>query len=286
MRKTPPLPIGTQANDLIRVVPFHQDEWMFEYPRINGKVLDRFHEILEVWESGNAEDAAESLELLLDRFPEFIDAHHHLAIMFSEEGLTREAGMIWKRAAEVGRRRIPETFVWGKHTLPWMNLENRPFLRACQGRGLHLLRYGSYEKAATVFEEMLLLNPNDNQGVRAQAVTCHFALGRPERALATCDRYPGDGLPEILFGRPLALFQLQRVDLARKALRDAAKQRPNVAAELLKKAHRAPKGDSSPYVVMGGKDEAYNYWVENGRYWKKTPGALQFAAEVLEKPRR
>jgi hypothetical protein len=46
--------------------------------------------------------------------------------------------------------------------------------------------------------------------VRALAVTVLFALKCPEKVLKVSTAYPDDGLPEVAYGRVLALFQLGR----------------------------------------------------------------------------
>jgi hypothetical protein len=50
--------------------------------------------------------------------------------------------------------------------LPWGYLDNRPFLRCLNGFGLCLWRLSRFAEAERVFDRMLGLNPNDNQGVR------------------------------------------------------------------------------------------------------------------------
>jgi len=50
--------------------------------------------------------------------------------------------------------------------LPWVFLENRPFLRCMQGYGLCLWRLGNDIKARETFERILDLSPLDNQGIR------------------------------------------------------------------------------------------------------------------------
>ena len=50
--------------------------------------------------------------------------------------------------------------------LVWGRLYNRPFLRCQHGYGLCLWRLERHAEAQQVFERILSLNPNDNQGVR------------------------------------------------------------------------------------------------------------------------
>lgn len=50
--------------------------------------------------------------------------------------------------------------------LTWACIGNRPFLRCIHGYGLALWRLDRLPEAEAVFERMLWLNPNDNQGAR------------------------------------------------------------------------------------------------------------------------
>ena len=131
-----------------------------------------------------------------------------------------------------------------------------------------------------IYQELLSFNPNDNQGVRALAVTVLFALKRPEEVLKVCMAYPDDGMPEVAYGRALALFQLGRDHDATTALKEAVRWRPRVAAELLKTRHRRPPSSIPGTITMGGADEAYAYWQHSGRFWEETAEALAWVAET------
>lgn len=50
--------------------------------------------------------------------------------------------------------------------IAWGLIDNRPFLRCMHSYGLCLWRLGRFDEAAHIFENMLWLNPSDNQGVR------------------------------------------------------------------------------------------------------------------------
>lgn len=71
------------------------------------------------------------------------------------------------RHYEVGVR-IGELALGPKFTglLPWGYIDSRPFLRCLSGFGLCLWRLNSFAEAKCVFDRILRLNPNDNQGVR------------------------------------------------------------------------------------------------------------------------
>jgi tetratricopeptide (TPR) repeat protein len=103
--------------------------------------------------------------------------------------------------------------------LEWGWLENRPFLRCLCSLGLRYEWEGRLEEALAIYQELLSFNPNDNQGVRALAVTVLFALKRPEEGIKVCMAYPDDGTSEIAYGRALALFQVGRDHEATTALK-------------------------------------------------------------------
>ena len=90
-----------------------------------------------------------------------IDAHVHLANM--EFDHSPEQAMVgYEIAIAIGELSLPEGFT---DMLSW-HIYNRPFLRALSGYGLCLWRLGKLDEAQSVFERMLSLNPNDNQGAR------------------------------------------------------------------------------------------------------------------------
>jgi len=91
-----------------------------------------------------------------------------------------------------------------------------------------------------------------------------------------------DGLEQVMYGRALALYQLGRRAEAEKALSEAVEFLPLVAKELVKSRHRKPKGLRPDRVTVGGADQAYWYWIDQGQYWRNTPGAIEFVRECLE----
>ena len=50
--------------------------------------------------------------------------------------------------------------------LPWILIDNRPFMRCLHGYGIALWRLRRFKEAEEIFRRMLMLNPSDNQGVR------------------------------------------------------------------------------------------------------------------------
>lgn len=261
------------------------NEWSFEYPRLTEREWDRFYDILDLWNSGTRGNISKSerhYRRLLREYPEFIDVYHQLAILLDETDRSQEAFLLWEKAANLGLSCIPQNFSIGKDLLPWGFLGNRPFLRVYKAFGLALMERGKHENALDIFTNILSLNPNDNQGVRALAIDRNFMLKRPWEVMGISQHYPQDIMPEVLYGRVLALYQLGLKAEAEIELSTAVEYLPLVTKELLKKRHTRPKELYLDSVTVGGPDEAYYYWIEQGQYWKNTPGAIDFVRDYIQ----
>jgi len=258
-------------------------QWSFDYRRIDWDTLEVFHGAINLWHAGDISGAEKQYRQLISDYPEFIDVHHHLALLLEETGREEEAFEIWQKIVAFGLSCFPADFSVEQDVLLWGMIENRPFLRAYQALGLALLDRGRVEEALAIFSNILKMNPNDNQGVRALAIGCHLQLGHPAEVLKICDCFDNDLMEHVLFGRVLALYQLGQMADAELALRFAIRCLPLVAKELTKSRHRRPKDLNPGYVTHGGTDQAYYYWTEHGRYWKKTPGAIEFVRDWLQK---
>mgnify|MGYP001041662975 CR=1 FL=1 len=263
--------------------PVGEHEWVFKFPRLTLEITEEFHEAIELWEEDDLGRAEQRYRQLLRDYPEFIDVYHHLAMLLDETGRYREAYNMWQQAVDLGLSAFPKSFSIGRDLLPWYFLDNRPFLRAYHGLGYDFLERGEIESALSIFTNILALNPSDNQGIRGLAINCNFHLKRPWEVLEISERYPCDIMADVLYGRALALYQQGRQTDAESALCEAIDFLPLVARELTKNRHRRPKKFRSDRITLGGADEAYHYWLDHGQYWKKTPGAIDFVSDCLQK---
>ena len=212
--------------------------------------------------------------------PDHLDALCHLALCRRGDGDLVSAKEIWKQAVSMGEKALPAEFVIGKDLLSWDIIDNRPFLRCLQGFGITLIETGDILRANEIFTRMLKLNPSDNQGARAQAIETFFSLKKPAEVLNICKRYPGDCLPDTLYGAALACFQICDRIKADKYLKYAAKFLPKVAREILKDRHDMPEFAHPHHITFGGEDEAYDYWERTGKYWLGTDGAVDWVGDI------
>jgi tetratricopeptide (TPR) repeat protein len=262
------------------------DEWKFKYPPVDPRLEKQFDQAVDLMVEGEDRKAEKILRAVIKACPLHIDAGHHLALLLFNRGDILKALKTWIASVNVGGNCLPEEFIRNKGRLEWLWLENRPYLRACNGLGCCFLMVEEFDSARRIFNHLLVMNPNDNQGVRALAIKVAFATGNPAEVLEICDHYEGDILVDTLYGRPLALFQMGKTAQAKKALAIAIDTYPLVARILVKKRHRVPKDYSPARVTLGGADEAYDYWMNLGEYWKQTKGALDFLMEALPAERQ
>lgn len=273
-------------NPYIHLVNRGENEWEFEYPRLTEKEYDRLYDLIDLWNSGtggNISKTERGYRQLIKEYPEFIYVYHHLAILLDETNRADEAFQLWEKAVNIGMDCFPAGFTAGKDLLPWGLIYNRHFLRAYHAFGLMLLERRKVEEALGIFSNILSLNPDDNQGVRGLAVVCNFLLERPWDVLAVAQKYEHDIMPEVVYGRVLALLQMGLRSDAEAALSDAIQHLPLIAQELVKRHHARPKEMLENYITIGGPDEAYSYWKENAEFWNETPGAIDFLREYLAK---
>lgn len=262
----------------LRLKQIAPHEWVFEGAYLRGQELDRFDEAVELLGDDPEKAAAEFRALLMLR-AEALDVRHHLAIALQYLDRDDEALEEWTKAVGAGMRALPPGFCFGRDRLEWGWLENRPFLRAYHGLATALIGEGLLGEAAVTLNNILDLNPNDNQGARMVLVACCFGLRRPGDVLRACERYPEDG-PDLQFGKALALLQLGRVGEAEAEYQKAATFWPRVHEELLKTRHTRPKEMHPGFITVGGADEAFAYWEEYGDHWKETRGALAMAKRM------
>lgn len=257
-------------------------EWRFRWPQDFYDEVLIMDDAIELAAQGDEGEAERRLRAVLERSPEHIDIMQALAQVLNHTDRKEQAGTLWRKAVDLGRSAFPpRAFKVGRDLLEWDWLENRPFLRCLRGLMYHShFDLGETNKALDLAYELLALNPRDNQGVRASALSWLLAAGRDVEAVELAKRYPDDLFPETTYGNALALYRLGRTPEADAALKAAIDNLPAVAVELLKDRHRAPRDAHPGYESVGGADQAYNYWEADGQLWESFGGAMDWLRRV------
>ena len=164
----------------------------------------------------------------------------------------------------------------------WGIIETRPYMRACQGLAQVLWALGDLEGAAEQYQEMLRLNPNDNQGVRYELLEMLLSMEDLQGVAAPLAQYDEDISASCLFTKALVSFLREgNIPKSRDVLAEGMEVNPYVVQYLLGKT-RLPRR-LPEYMGIGDRDEAIIYASSFGKVWKKYPRALEWL-EGTEEP--
>lgn len=256
--------------------------WAFEFSDVMRDVQDEIYELADLLPDSRRRAEAR-LRKILDNEPHAFDAYCHLGYILFWKHRIGDAITLLEKGLTCAHELFPSGFILGKSQLPWGILENRPFLRMYEALGRRYLDDDRVEAATKVFEDIIGSNPDDNQGVREDLVERYFDKGDTSSVLKLCNKYKGDALPAIKYGRVLALLIEGKNEKAEQDLGSAIRYGANVAREIVKRKHVFIDSEEPGYVVVGSRHEGYLYWEQFGEYWAKTPGAIEFVRNVLKK---
>lgn len=219
------------------------------------------------------------LKLALERDPDCAPARIELADLEFQSGNWKSCLTAYE---EVIKR---ESARWTGHHAWWTDTATRPYLRAIYGKAMTLWHLARYPLAARTLDELIALNPKDNQGARFLVPMLHLLGEAPERAATAFERYatnyPKDyAEPSFLFGWGLCYSLEGREQEARAKYIEGA----------LRNIYLAP-------MLLEQDEPSKNLWFPNDRaepayaaefiesyavLWDREPGALRLLREIHE----
>lgn len=210
--------------------------------------------------------------------PTCIEAYEYLA----EQEMFPEIELIFlERAIEIGRGKFGDDFLKKNKGNFWLVHETRPFMRCLHSYSNCLNAMGLVAEAMEVLEEMIELNPNDNQGVRDQLLLYCISIEEPERFNHYAKMYKEDSMAFALFNRALFSFQTKfATKPSNEDLQKAIDSNKFVVPKLLSEKFCDGLADSySP----GSKEEADYYVSHAYEVWREIPGALDWLKKQISK---
>jgi len=233
-----------------------------EYVSFNDS--EPFERALDSFRDGYYDDAEAMFREFIRTYPYHIDSYHHLGIIETEYGHPERALKYFETGYRIGLFSLPKNL---SGTLPWICMENRPFLRAAHGYGLALEGKRRHVEAVEVYEQILALNPNDNQGVRYLLPSLYLKAQAPQKARAALEQHGADGMN--LFTR--CLLEIQdghRIEAVRWLCRGLAYNR-HLPELVLSKKPIAPCEERT--IGVGSEAEAADYLHQNKAWTRKQP---------------
>lgn len=231
-----------------------------------------FEDGMEAWWRGDRVRAVAQWRAALRKWPGHVDAMQHLGLAAFERGRLAEAARHFQAALELGQHTL-EFDEEAPERARWCVLENRPYLRALANLGLTRARQKRHAEALVIYERLVELNPDDNQGIRYLIGEQHHRAGRLDDALAAY-REAREGVwtePGVAFGLALALHQKGQRDAATRAVIDAFAANRYVAPMLLGLPWERAQGYHG--TSFAEPEHALGYVQGAGELWRKDRAA-------------
>ena len=239
----------------------------------------------EAWQSAGAKGrklAGQALQI----WPDCIPAYEYLA---AKTKPAKERLGYFQKAVEIGQRVFGGTFLEENRGHFWGITETRSYMRCLDALAHENYLAGNFSKAIVIWEDMLSLNPNDNQGVRysllpallAQKDIRNYRRYRKQFEEDTAMMYFNDALASFIENSGERHFHIEV----------AMANNPYAAPLLL--AEKAPEPSSLPgSYALNSPEEAMIYVHETWSLWHSIPGAIEWlkqqqassTSKIQEKP--
>ena len=186
---------------------------------------------------------------------------------------------LYEQGVQAGERALgPEVFGEAAGHF-WGMVETRPYMRARRGLAEVLWAMGERQAAIGHLQELLRLNPGDNQGVRYPLAIWLLSEGDLAAVERLLDQYPDEITASWAYTRALVLFRRRSAGkLADQALVRALEINPFVPQYLLgaKRPRSLPE-----YVGIGDESEAIDYVAGAFQLWFEQNEAVDWLVAVI-----
>jgi tetratricopeptide (TPR) repeat protein len=206
-------------------------------------------------------DCIEAYEFLgnVNEFPPISDA-------FYEKGIS------------IGRKKFGSKYLKENKGHFWLLHETRPFMRCMHLHATCLYEMNKIQESIEVFEEMIELNPNDNQGIRDQLLLYLIEVEDKSRFTTYDKQFKNDFMTFARFNRALFAFVSEgETKNAETLLKRALSENKHVAKKLLSKRDSILNSDG---FTAGSVEEANYYVALSKRIWESKSGAMNWLKRI------
>lgn len=224
------------------------------------------------WNAKTARGRRKAAEKALEISPDAPDAYLLLA---HDAPTWEEAEALCAQAMAVGERLLGPDYREEFEEGFWDVVITRPYMRARFALGYCLWRQERLEEAASHFQELLRLNPEDNQGARYLLMAIWLESRNVQEVRRLLRQYKEPSFCHWAYTRALVEFQRSGDSpMARGALADALPTNLLVPPYLL--GLQRPRHRKIQFIVPGDESEAIEFLNLYEKAWKSTPGALDW----------
>jgi tetratricopeptide (TPR) repeat protein len=242
----------------------------------------RAEELLhQAFEADEPADVVELARQALEIWPDCADAY----VLLAEQARgPQEALDLYTKGVAAGERELGDDPFRHAAVHFWSRLQTRPYMRARYGLAQALWVLGRRAESVEHYQDMLRLNPADNQGVRYNLAACLIELGRDEELASLLTEYEGDVSTSWAYSAALLAYRREGDTPNSRRLLAAARKYNRHVADFLTGREMLPSRMPQS-VGRGDRDEAVDYAVGFLNGWRATPGALAWLRRSSERKR-
>ncbi|MEH7298816.1 SEC-C metal-binding domain-containing protein [Neobacillus drentensis] len=203
--------------------------------------------------------------------PNCVDAY---VILAEKTKSLEDAILMYEKGIQAGERELGKEFFKENKGFFWGLTETRPFMRAKQHYAEALSLLGKVDEAIGQYEELLELNPMDNQGVRYSLFVAYVDAGEYKKASILLQQYD-EATAHGAYNK--LLLELSEKGFTKKAqlLVKAAKKENKYVIPYLVGKKRLPAYPAD-YYGFGDENEAIVYADMHLHLWKKIDGLAEW----------
>ncbi len=216
-------------------------------------------------------DAVKNIEAALNLNPDCIEAYEYQG---SVQRSVESALSYYEKGVNIGKRIFGGKYLKEHKGQFWGFHETRPFMRCMYQYSDCLYKLGKKNESISVLEEMIDLNPNDNQGVRDQLMLYLLEQNEFDKFKKYSREYSEDGTAFTHFNRALFAYMKEgESDRSNELLKTAIEENKFVLPMLIFSKLQTEMPNT---YGIGDKNEAKYYSVFAQRIWQQTPGAVKW----------
>ena len=240
-----------------------------------GRAQDLVYEAYEQPVSKAKKIIKQALEL----DPNNADAYNYLA---SIEKDIDKAIKQYEKAIKAGEKTLGKKFFKEEKGYFWGMIETRPFMRAKAGLADCLYAKKEVDKAIEIYEEMLELNPNDNQGIRYLLSTLLLSKNDFSKFQSFIENSEEEDCAVWNYNN--ALYQFKKSGQSANSDKELLKayESNEYVIDYMLGVKEMPK-EQPQYIGRGDENEAISYVNGAWTVWDKTDGAFDWLYEFKQK---
>ena len=240
-----------------------------------GRSQDLVYEAYEHSNSKGKKLVKQALEL----DPNNTEAYNYLA---SIEKDIDKAIAFYEKAIKAGEKTLGKNFFEEHKGYFWGMIETRPYMRAKAGLADCLYAKKEIDKSIDIYEEMLELNPNDNQGIRYLLSTLLLGNNDLDKFQSFMDESEEEDCAVWNYNNALFHFKkFGKTKKSEKELLNAYESNPHVVEYML--GIKELPDELPEFIGIGDENEAISYVNEVWLIWKDTDNAFDWLYEFRQK---